>query len=549
MATIVNTRLGEHRGKKRVWLEGQKLVREGYRPGMKYDLEVKDSQVLLHVKEAGKFTVSKRERNGRVSPIIDLTVQELADIFDGVEMLRVAIKSGKIVISSHHQQQRVKERVERLVSKLEKGEPLSVCSLFHGGGVVDKALHKGLWEAGITSKVAVAVEMEGKYLDSSLRNNPELWDDNSMVIESPIQAVNMNRNPPQVDLLIAGIPCTGASKSGRSKNMLEFAESHDEAGALFFNFLQFVEVLNPSIVIAENVPEYVNTASMEVIRSVLGSLGYTLQERILDGNEFGVLEKRKRLCAVAVSKGIEGFELENVMPVREKEACLNDILEPVAPDSDRFKSFDYLANKEKRDKAAGKGFARQLLTGEETFCGTIGKAYAKCRSTEPFIVSKHNPELSRILTPIEHCRVKGIPEGTINGLADTTAHEILGQSVVYPAFLAVAKELGNSLWRWRKLKPVMVEVLDVEQPVIGGEDFHWATALVDGEGIIKLSPAAEAVGMPINFDLVDMGRKSSHIAFYDPEGKQTSSDYEPCYYVPAELTVEGKIKVPAELIH
>ncbi len=29
MATIINTKLGEHRGKKRVWLEGAKLSRGG----------------------------------------------------------------------------------------------------------------------------------------------------------------------------------------------------------------------------------------------------------------------------------------------------------------------------------------------------------------------------------------------------------------------------------------------------------------------------------------------------------------------------------------
>lgn len=445
MATIVNTKLGEHRGNKRIWLEGQKLTREGYRPGMKYDLEIRDSQVLLRVNEEGRFTVSKRERNGVVSPIIDLTTKELAEIFDGVDMLRVAIKSNKIIISAHHQHQRVKERVERLVSKISSGKPLSVASLFHGGGVIDLALHKGLHDAGIKSKVAVAVELESKYLDSSLRNNPELWDENSMVIESPIEAVSLNRNPPPVDILVGGIPCTGASKSGRSKNKLEFAESHEAAGAMFFNFLQFVDVLNPSIVIIENVPEYQNTASMVVIRSVLGSLGYDIQERILDGNAFGVLERRKRLCAVAISKGIDGFNLENVVPVRTKERCLNDILEHVPSDSPRWKTFDYLADKEKRDKAAGKGFSRQLLTGEEEFCGTVGRFYAKCRSTEPFIINSEQPELSRLLTPIEHCRVKGIPQEVIEGLADTTAHEILGQSVIFPAFEAVAKALGDSL--------------------------------------------------------------------------------------------------------
>ncbi|WP_247753931.1 hypothetical protein [Citrobacter freundii] len=101
MATIVNTKLGEHRGKKRVWLEGQKLLREGYYPGMKYDLELKDSQVVLRVKEEGKFTISKRERNGRVSPIIDLTVQELATVFDGVEMCQQRVKSDPLTATTN----------------------------------------------------------------------------------------------------------------------------------------------------------------------------------------------------------------------------------------------------------------------------------------------------------------------------------------------------------------------------------------------------------------------------------------------------------------
>ncbi len=41
------------------------------------------------------------------------------------------------------------------------------------------------------------------------------------------------------------------------------------------------------------------------------------------------------------------------------------------------------------------------------------------------------------------------------------------------------------------MMPIMVEVVDESQPVIGGEDFHWATALVDAKGTLKLSPAAK----------------------------------------------------------
>lgn len=453
MSTIINTKLADHKGYKRLWMEGAKLAREGYQPGMRYDLEIKDTQVCLRVTEAGKYKVSQRQRNGNISPIIDLTAKELAEIFDGVEMLRVAIKSGTIIISAHHHHHRVKERVERMMKKVATSEPLKVCSLFHGGGVLDSAIHKGLSDAGISSKVAIAVELEGKYLDSSLRNNPQLWDENSMVIESPVQHVNLNRNPPQVDLLMGGIPCTGASLAGRSKNKLEFAEAHAAAGAMFFTFLQFVEILNPAVVLIENVKAYQNTASMAVIRSVLQTLGYRLQERVLDGCEFGVLEKRERLCVVGVSEGIQGFDLDAVLPVRQKEANLGAILEDIPHDSPRWKSYTYLAEKEKRDKAAGKGFSRQLLTRDAESCGTLGRQYFKARSTEPFLVHERDPSLSRLLTPVEHCRVKGIPESIIGGLSDTVAHEVLGQSVVFPVFEAVAKELGKSLTDWALNRP------------------------------------------------------------------------------------------------
>lgn len=539
MTAIINTKLGEHRGKRRVWLEGQKLAREKFYPGVKYDVEFKAGRAVLKASATGKYTVSRRERNGRISPIIDLTANELAELFDGVQMLRVTIREGKIVVSAHHQEQLIKDRVDRLVAKLESYEPLSVSSLFHGAGVLDKAIHKGFWDAGIDSKIAVAVELEGKYLETSLSNNPELWGEDSVAIESPIQAVNINRNPPQVDIVVGGIPCTGASLAGRSKNKLQYAESHDAAGAMFFNFLEFVKVLNPAIVLLENVPSYGETASMVVIRSVLSSLGYNLQEAIFDGNEFGALENRKRLCVVAVSKGIDGFDIHGVTPVQRKESTLSEVLESIPHDSDRWKSFDYLAEKEQRDKAAGKGFRRQLLTGEEAFCGVIGRGYAKARSTEPFIVHPNNPKLSRLLTPAEHCRVKKIPESVIDGLSDTVAHEVLGQSVIFPVFEAVAKELGMSLWRQLGLTSIQVEVFDSEQSVIGGEDFHWAHGVVDDNGVIKPTSAAKELGMPVHF----VGDSCNEIRILDPNGSDVAAHNQPCTHVAVEITEDDHMKI------
>ncbi|MGP9797079.1 DNA cytosine methyltransferase [Halomonas sp. 86] len=506
MTYIVNTALGNNRGTPRIWLEGAKLSREGYAPGRTYDMTIAKAKLVITPNPRGKYVISKKTRNGKLIPVIDITRQDLAELFDGVEALRVLVTEGKIVITAHHQHAKVKDRVDRLMSRLQSNQPLRVCSLFLGGGVLDSAFHSGLERAGISSKIGVAVEIERAYLESSILNNPELWDSASIPIESPIQHVNLGRNPPQMDVVIGGIPCTGASRSGRSKNQLEFAESHEAAGAMFFHFLSFVEVINPSIVLIENVSEYANTASMAVIRSVLSSLNYELHERILDGNEFGALEARKRLCAVAITKGLgSSFDLSTVMPHVTKPSKLADVLEDVPKDSERWKPYSYLADKEVRDKAAGKGFARQLLTGDEGFCGTIGRGYAKSRSTEPYIVHPDGCGLSRLLTPAEHAAVKGIPFQLVQGLSANKAHEILGQSIVYPAFEAVAMALGRDLLATAgidnsRYQEVLVETLDPENDgFIGGDDLGEGLALIDTHtGRVSLVAEGRQPGWPIS---------------------------------------------------
>lgn len=447
MPVIVNTKLGQHRGKQRIWLEGEKLRRAGIEPGMRFNVQIRDTQLMLRFCENGQMRVSRRERNSRISPIIDVMSDQLAAIFRNAVTLRVTISKSCITVTTHQLHQRMQRRFSQLLNKLLDNKPLSVCSLFHGGGVLDRAIHTGLARAGIKSEVVVGVEVEDSYIESSLVNNKRLWADNACVLVSPIEQVALDRRPPEVDLLIAGIPCTGASKAGRAKNKLAHAESHETAGAMFFHFLQFVLATNPSLVLIENLPEYQGTASMQVIRSVLETQGYVLQERVFDGNEFGALERRKRLCVLAISQGLEQtFNLESIVATGEKrQQQLKDVLEPIALDSDRWRPFEHLKEKEIRDKAAGKNFSRQLLTGEETFCGTIGRGYSKCRSTEPFIIHPERSDLSRILTPIEHARVKGIPVDIIDGLSDTTAHEILGQSVIFPVFESIAIHIGKAL--------------------------------------------------------------------------------------------------------
>ncbi len=77
-----------------------------------------------------------------------------------------------------------------------------------------------------------------------------------MVIESKVQYVNSNASD-RYDIGVMGIPCTGASIAGKSKNKLSAAEQHAEAGTMFHYALNFA--LKAPIVLIENVVEYEKT--------------------------------------------------------------------------------------------------------------------------------------------------------------------------------------------------------------------------------------------------------------------------------------------------
>jgi DNA (cytosine-5)-methyltransferase 1 len=453
MTTVLNIKIGEAREIPRLWMEGDKLSRAGVQIGARYALTspLADRIELRQVDASysgDTFNVSQRSRNGNLRPLMEIRSAVLRKVFAFNDKVRVAIRDGRIVITANHLETKMFERMKRLMNKLATGTPLACASAFHGIGILDKALHAGFKRAHISTFVKVAIELESTYLDVSLRNNPELFTNETIAVCSDIRDVDFSRNAPQVEILCAGIPCVGASLSGRAKNSLDFAESHSSAGTLFFDFLEAVKNLNPAFVICENVVPFARSASMAVIRSVLDSLGYNVYETALRGADFGALEDRERLVFIAVCKTLPmTFDWATVKHAAPLYATLGDALDPISNNDPRWKTYDYLATKAKRDKAAGKGFARQLLDRCATSCGTVGRGYWKARSTEPFLKHPTNPELSRLFTPAEHARIKGIPENVIAGESDTIAHEGLGQSVIYPQFQAVGFAIGQEIAR------------------------------------------------------------------------------------------------------
>ena len=446
MQSYIVTKISEQRGTPRLWLEGSRLEAAGFSPACRYSVQIdaEACRLTLQVAEQGERIVSRKERAGKILPIIDICNGGLLRMFAGMDKLRVVFMAGQLHILPLASEARRQERINRLQTKLATGEALAVGSVSTGVGVLSLAVHEGLQEAGLTSRLAMACDIDPEYLLQASEHNPA-WCADTVMIAAPMQEIAFDpwaaRRLPALDILEAGIPCTAHSNAGRAKKGLAIPEDDKNVGHLVAAFLAIVAATNPAAVLVENVPAYMSSASFAILRNQLEEWGYRVQAEVLTGKEFNVIENRERMALVAVTEGIE-FDFAAVERPTPASLRLGDYLDDVSADSPLWSEMSYLKEKEARDKAAGKGFAMQLFNEESTRISTIGRGYAKVRSTEPKLQHPTNPALLHQLTPAEHARVKGNLPILIEGMAATRAHEVLGQSVLSAVFRAVAKALG-----------------------------------------------------------------------------------------------------------
>lgn len=438
---IKHLRIGANRGTPRLYIDSTRLRDAGLDVGAAYKAEydAQSRRVTLVLSKDGDRVVCRKKKGDSYSPLIDLQNTRLA-MFGEQSRVVVTIAEGTVEITVHHHDARAIERIERLSDEITRGE-VSSGELCIGTGVLADALHTGFADQGINLKTRFAVEIDPEYLEAAARNCRAISKD-TLLIEGGIQEVD-TRKVPKVSILVAGLPCTGASKAGRTKRHLATAEAHPDAGYLIFSALAIIEAAAPAICIIENVCDYMNTGSYEILKGVLTNWGYKVDATIV-GRELGAFEARRRMCMVATTEGLQ-VDLAALLPVQPSPGTLGELLDPVAADADCWKEYAYLTAKEQRDIAKGSGFRQQILKEDATHCGTITRGYAKVRSSDPRVAHPTNPKLSRLLSPAEHARAKGIPQRFIEGLSFTAAHEVLGQSVLYPAFRAVGRLVANAL--------------------------------------------------------------------------------------------------------
>jgi DNA (cytosine-5)-methyltransferase 1 len=406
---LSTTKLGQNRGRARVYLQGKWIARAGFAAGASIVAEFQDGRVILRLDADGDRHVSAK--SGGAVPVIDVNTDQLRAALGAVEELQVKATDGVIVITPSRT---AAKRAARVRNGLEG-------SMFSGGGFLSQAAR----QAGYTP--AFAVEWDERYAEIFERNHPEAKVFNMSVHDVPVEEL------PAVELLTFGVPCEPFSTKRRNTKDGLPMEAH-ALGDMTFWALRIVDAVNPYRGVVEEVPGYLQSGAYWILRHALERMGYVVDARVIDPRDFGALTGRKR----AVVQFTTDATVVWPEPAGER-GTLGDILDVDADDWFDRSTKGWLFTHWDRQTAKGNNFASQRVCAASQSVGTISKRYFAGQGDAPVLAHPTKPETFRWFTVDEVKRLHGIPTGYYLGEAKTVAGEIMGQGVVVSTFEAIIR--------------------------------------------------------------------------------------------------------------
>lgn len=158
----------------------------------------------------------------------------------------------------------------------------TVIELFAGAG----GLALGLEQAGFKAKALIEIDKDAV---ATLRHNRPSWN----VIHADVCQVSFKGM--SADVVTGGFPCQAFSYAGKGLGF------EDTRGTLFYEFARCVKEVQPKLFLAENVRGLIsheNGNTFKVVLSVLSSLGYDVQYRLMNAVNYQVPQKRERVIIV-----------------------------------------------------------------------------------------------------------------------------------------------------------------------------------------------------------------------------------------------------------
>jgi DNA (cytosine-5)-methyltransferase 1 len=184
------------------------------------------------------------------------------------------------------------------------GKEFRLVDLFSGCGAMSLGVEEACRAGGLTPRPIFAVDTNESALAVYKHNFPtaeisttsvtDLFDGEVGTAETASERSMRERLGP-VDMVVGGPPCQGHS------DLNNHTRRADPKNRLYLTMARFAEIVRPRGIIIENVPAVVHDRGGVVGRTstVLERLGYVVRTVVLQAEEFGVAQTRRRFFLVA----------------------------------------------------------------------------------------------------------------------------------------------------------------------------------------------------------------------------------------------------------
>lgn len=188
---------------------------------------------------------------------------------------------------------------------------MQLISLFSGAGGLDLGFHN----AGF--RTITANEYDKDICPTFRANFPDV-----NLIEGDIREIDSERFPNNVAGIIGGPPCQSWSEAGSLKGI------EDARGQLFYEYIRILRDKQPLFFVAENVSGMLakrHAAAVSGFMGMFNDVGYDVNLKMLNANDYEVPEDRDRVFYVGFRKDLNILDYEYPKPTEHKPTLRESI--------------------------------------------------------------------------------------------------------------------------------------------------------------------------------------------------------------------------------
>lgn len=198
---------------------------------------------------------------------------------------------------------------------------MRLISLFSGAGGMDLGFTKAGFE------IIAANEYDKTIWETYEKNHK------APLIKGDIRKISSDMFPEVCDGIIGGPPCQSWSEAGALRGI------EDARGQLFYEYIRLIKDKQPKFFVAENVSGMLSKRHNDAVKNIIhhfenAGVGYNVFIELLNANDYGVPQDRKRVFYVGFRKDlkIEDFKfpkpLENKLTLKDTIWDLKDSAMP-----------------------------------------------------------------------------------------------------------------------------------------------------------------------------------------------------------------------------